>query len=64
MAKVLAFTIIIKVALAVVIIIFIVAWRRDTKVFGNGTNQYNTTRIILTQWMTPTAWILELIDNL
>ena len=56
----LAFPILIKITRAVLIIIFLVQWRRDT--LNGGANQFSTTQNLNT-WIVKTSWILELFDN-
>ncbi len=60
MVCLLGFPIVVKITRAVIIIIFLVQWRRDT---SNVTvNQFNTTQS-LSNWTVKAGWILELFDN-
>lgn len=60
-AQILAFSVIVKFARAVLTIMFLVDWRRSTS-SGAGVNQFATTKQ-LTGWMTKAVWTLELVDN-
>ncbi|KAJ7588092.1 hypothetical protein C8J56DRAFT_827326 [Mycena floridula] len=61
MVLLLGFPVVIKTARAVINIMFLVQWKRNTSSSG-AVNQFNTTQSLDT-WMPKVDWILELFDN-